>query len=355
MAGYIARYDDPYAHHELELYKFNRTNAQLWNRSWGFTGSNLHEYGYGVALNGSDYVYVAGETPSIGAGGYDAVLIKYRTNEDPDVIRTGDETYLYGSTGHTINWAVIDLSITSPTYTIRQNGSVKTSDTWISGDCIIISTDDLWVGYHNFSIIFTDGFDGFAQNDVIILVTNENPEINNPNDQTYEKGSKGNLISWTITDTSVHIASYALQMNGSVFDSGAWISAETLSIDVDGLDEGEYSVLLIAQDGVGGSVQDKVSLKVIPSSAQSPEEESLFDQFMWWIIGGVVSAVAGIFVKSIWTRMGDRSKNVPSPPTGKDPWAMGAGTNTTKPRSSPDPNAKINWDDADNGWDDNGW
>ncbi len=50
--------------------------TQLWNTTWGGTNQ---DYGEGLAVAG-DGVYVAGYTSSFGAGGYDALLVKYASN-----------------------------------------------------------------------------------------------------------------------------------------------------------------------------------------------------------------------------------------------------------------------------------
>ena len=58
------------------LIKFDHTDKQLWNVSWGEAGWDQFR---SIALT-SDGVYVAGTTQSFGAGGNDAILVKFAFN-----------------------------------------------------------------------------------------------------------------------------------------------------------------------------------------------------------------------------------------------------------------------------------
>jgi uncharacterized delta-60 repeat protein len=55
------------------LLKFNSAGSLVWQRSWGGRGN---DYGYGIALDARGGVYVSGETTSLGAGGSDAFVLK---------------------------------------------------------------------------------------------------------------------------------------------------------------------------------------------------------------------------------------------------------------------------------------
>ena len=72
---YVTGYtDSPATGNYALLLKFNSTASLLWQRTWG--GSNYNS-GYGVALDAAGNVYVTGVTASFGAGGDDVSLSKF--------------------------------------------------------------------------------------------------------------------------------------------------------------------------------------------------------------------------------------------------------------------------------------
>jgi hypothetical protein len=62
---------------DIVLIKYDGNGMQQWNRTWG--GGNW-DYGYGVTVDSSENVYLAGGTESFGVGGLDMVLVKYDGN-----------------------------------------------------------------------------------------------------------------------------------------------------------------------------------------------------------------------------------------------------------------------------------
>ena len=60
--------------YDIYLVKYDGSGVQQWNRTWGGGSSDL---GRAIALDSSDNIYLAGQTESFGAGDYDMCLVKY--------------------------------------------------------------------------------------------------------------------------------------------------------------------------------------------------------------------------------------------------------------------------------------
>ena len=59
---------------DMALVKYDSSGTQLWNRTWG--GAYV-EYGYGLALDSLNSVYISGSTVSFAVGSTDIFLVKY--------------------------------------------------------------------------------------------------------------------------------------------------------------------------------------------------------------------------------------------------------------------------------------
>jgi uncharacterized delta-60 repeat protein len=59
---------------DVVLLKYDSAGGLVWQKTWGGTGN---DYGFGVAVDGSGNIYVTGYTESFGAGNADVVLLKY--------------------------------------------------------------------------------------------------------------------------------------------------------------------------------------------------------------------------------------------------------------------------------------
>jgi hypothetical protein len=58
---------------DIMVVKYDGTGAELWNSTWGGSGS---EHGYAIGMDTSAKLYLVGSTESYGAGGRDLVIVK---------------------------------------------------------------------------------------------------------------------------------------------------------------------------------------------------------------------------------------------------------------------------------------
>jgi hypothetical protein len=59
---------------DMVLVKYDKNGVLQWNRTWGGT---YHDFAYGVAVDSSNNIYLAGHTENFGAIFWDIVLVKY--------------------------------------------------------------------------------------------------------------------------------------------------------------------------------------------------------------------------------------------------------------------------------------
>lgn len=79
--------------YDMVLVKYDSSGVQQWNRIWGGSG---WDSGYGVAVDSSDSVYLAGHTSSFGAGFWDMVLVKFGVEEgEGDLAISGYDLLLF--------------------------------------------------------------------------------------------------------------------------------------------------------------------------------------------------------------------------------------------------------------------
>jgi len=65
---------------DIILVKYDSYGIQLWNRTWG---GSLSDFGYAIAIDSLDYIYLVGTTFSSGAGEEDIILVKYDSSGTP--------------------------------------------------------------------------------------------------------------------------------------------------------------------------------------------------------------------------------------------------------------------------------
>ncbi|MFX0022436.1 MAG: hypothetical protein ACFE9S_08910 [Candidatus Hermodarchaeota archaeon] len=107
------------------------------------------------------------------------------------------------------------------------------------------------------------------------------PSLDQPNDISYEYLSIGHEISWTATDE--HPATYTITLDGVLYESGTWVSAVPISINVDGLSIGTHEILISVLDLYDNSATDSVYVNVLEDDDNTPPivdiTSEIYDEF----------------------------------------------------------------------------
>lgn len=96
-----------------------------------------------------------------------------------------------------------------------------------------------------------------------VLLDSNLPVVDSPPDLDYEYGSGHHIISWNTSDEFP--LTYQILRNGQVIEEGTWAS-NIITITVDALLPGTYSLMLRLWDAEGNFASDSVSVRVSEAS-----------------------------------------------------------------------------------------
>jgi hypothetical protein len=203
--------------------------------------ANTPDFAYGVFISG-EYAHVA-----VGTRGFATIRVKaIRDFLDPVIIATQNDVILeLGYSGESISWTATDSN--PNTYTILNGSSevVVGPAAWSSDVAVTYDIPDgLEIGTYTYTINFTDDFEHYTTDTVLITVQDTTaPNITNyPDDMILEFGYSGKCISWTATD--LNPGTYTI-LNGSsdiIAGPTPWSSEILVTYDIpDGLEIGTYT------------------------------------------------------------------------------------------------------------------
>jgi surface protein len=182
------------------------------------------------------------------------------TESTPPVLNSpSDILYEEGSTGNEIFWSVGDKY--PYMYNVTKDGLIFVSDTVWSNGTIVINIDGLLVGLYNFTIFVYDSSFNLAKDTVMVTIIDSIiPDLNQPGDITYDQGTTGNEIVWTVGDRNPDV--YNVTKDGSIFVTDTVWSNGTITVDIDGLSVGEYEFTINVYDLYGNVATHTVIVTV---------------------------------------------------------------------------------------------
>jgi len=163
------------------------------------------------------------------------------------------------SSGHSISWTVSDTNPSN--YTIYQNNNPIQNGNWNTGS-INIDVDSLLLGTYNFTLVISDSSGNTVFDEVLFnVVDTTSPEVSGPATYVYDEGQTGNQITWTVSDA--HIAKYEVTSDTTIgVPETAWVTNDSVVLNIDGLSIGEYDITIIVTDSEGNFATHTVTLTV---------------------------------------------------------------------------------------------
>jgi hypothetical protein len=224
-----------------------------------------------ISVNGlgiGTYNWTIIGTDGFGGESRDEVWVTV-TNTLPTINHPTNLSYVVNSTGYSIDWVINDPNVNSPLYSLYRNGTFITTNSWNPGQTITIAVNGMTIGIYNYSIIAVDGYGASISDTVWVTVTNVNPIISSPSDQSWVIGTTGHMLYWGVSDNSTQSPmTYTIHRNGTILTTGYWSNNGTsISINLDGLAVGNYAISCVVNDGfANGNATDVVIITVMAQS-----------------------------------------------------------------------------------------
>ncbi len=291
------------------------------NLRWGFDDGD--RFDFHLVMTGDDfgfsnldedfYIEVAEEGLSV---------IPYAMTEWDDVPYIGADLYWANDTesydpflSHSWklavpigNWTLLDDFIED--LTSVDTVTVDDSDPWfwgyswedLDGDILFeVHTDYLKVD--GFLARHTASFTNTTSSEVVGTISIERlnlepytdrsaPVINHPTDIQFIEGTENQTIIWGPIDDNP--TTYEISVNGTVVESGSWISGDDIVLDLDDFEVGEYTCIITANDIAGNSATDSVLVTVTAAGGGIPD--IIMDNLLYIAIGAGAIVLIGVVV-----------------------------------------------------------
>ncbi|PNX52274.1 MAG: hypothetical protein BV458_10420 [Thermoplasmata archaeon M9B2D] len=196
-------------------------------------------------------------------------------------------TYEVGSFGHEINWEITEsnpdfYNVTRVSNELTSNYTEIMSGSW-DGNNIVVNVDGLNASHwYLYTLFVNDTFGRNATSFVNVTVTPDttNPVISSPDDVSFEFGSKGHQINWTVYDSNPknYTISGIIRYNDTTYGNVSafhtflnvtepnWSfpnpEGQNIIVSLDGLFLGNYTIIILAFDDFDLNSTDSVNVTV---------------------------------------------------------------------------------------------
>ncbi|MBN2153626.1 MAG: hypothetical protein JW839_19375 [Candidatus Lokiarchaeota archaeon] len=254
----------------------------------------------------------------INATANDTVFVRTTANVPPAIQGLASVTFERGiGHGDNLTWTITDPSVNpaAATCQLRRNGTLLGTAPWTSGQNLQYNTTGMGLGTYNFTLTAADGLGNSTSFTTILTIVDDlPPRISQPPDITYQVDTTGNTLSWVVTDYNMTTGWYAIYKDGVLQSNTTWTGpSATVSINIDGLEQGGHTYEIFASDGRHTS-RDAVNINVT-----NPLLDALIVTLV--ITGAAIAVVAVIAVRRRKKMAGTRKvkRKVPGQGTAKAP------------------------------------
>ncbi len=183
----------------------------------------------------------------------------------PQVDDLSDVTLELGTIDYQLAWNASDIY--PGLYVIFKNGTQVSAGRWDAAVPIVLNINATTLGIVNYTLVVWDAFGNDAKDTAFVTVEDTIAPVFDgfPNDVTYEIGSTGYQLAWSVTDLSS--GNYVIYLNGTQVASGQWTSGTPITITVDGLDLGVHNYTIMVSDVSGNSAVDTAFVIVVPDTS----------------------------------------------------------------------------------------
>ncbi|WP_371805339.1 NosD domain-containing protein [Candidatus Lokiarchaeum ossiferum] len=190
-------------------------------------------------------------------------------NHIPSIYNNNDNVAVYNFTATNsgiLKWTLSDPDVRNGWYTILHNNMVFKSQefiAWTSGIEIDIAYANLHLGFHNFTIIVSDGVGGLNESSNFIIMNDAPNLITQLEDNQIIFLDDGNITFWSLND-SIHNdrANMTISSNDVVIKEYSGIEQINFNIDPIHLGVGNFVIRVEVFDGLCPPISDEINILI---------------------------------------------------------------------------------------------